>query len=53
MAMSATERKRVQRQRDKQSGGRFEKTYRATAEEHEKLCKFLADIRAVKSHKTA
>ena len=46
MPKSAAERKRDQRARDKLPGGMFERTYRATEEEHEALAKKLKALRA-------
>ena len=46
MALTTAERKRIQRLRDKQPGARFEKTYRTTSAEHEKIEKLLEELRS-------
>lgn len=43
---SQNKRKREQRRRDKKPGGRYEKTYRATDEEHNQLVRTLEELRA-------
>ena len=46
MALTAAERKRIQRLRDKQPGSRYEMTYRATAAEYKKIEKLLDGLRS-------
>lgn len=44
-AKTSAERKRDQRARDRLPGGRYEKTYRATKEEHKELAERLQELR--------
>jgi len=44
-AKTAAERKRDQRLRDKKPGARYEKSYRATDEEHGELARRLKELR--------
>ena len=45
-AKTDAERKRRQRERDKKPGARFERTYRATENEHAELARTLKELRS-------